>query len=169
MVQAIDVHTHVVPHHISARASSSKFWPSIALDQDGSGDASVLIDGKVFRRIDSRCWDVPRRLADMREDNVDVHVLSPMPELLSHWLPAEEAEVLADLMNGHIARMIAEAPDQFVGLGMICMQDVNRAVAQLRKLRDLGLRGFEIGTHIDGTSLGSETLFAIYEAAADLD
>jgi aminocarboxymuconate-semialdehyde decarboxylase len=92
-----------------------------------------------------------------------------MPELLSHWLPAQDAEYLADIINVEIAEMISRAPRRFAGIGMVCAQDVPRAIAQLQRLEALGLAGIEIGTHINGTALGSETLHPIYEAAEALD
>lgn len=166
MSLVVDVHTHVVPSHIPSDRAGGPLWPSIAREGE---DASVMIDGKVFRRIDSRCWDVQRRLADMREDEVDVHVLSPMPELLSHWFEPGAGEALGEIMNADIARMIREAPGRFAGIGMICMQDVRRALRQMEAIQALGLRGFEIGSHINGTPLGAERLWPVYEAAEALD
>jgi aminocarboxymuconate-semialdehyde decarboxylase len=128
-----------------------------------------MIGGKVFRKIDTRSWDVDRRLADMVEDGTDMQVLSPMPELLSHWLPPDDAEFLSDVMNEQIAAMIAEAPRNFAGIGMVCAQDVPRAVRQLQKVKSFGFAGIEIGTHINGVALGSETLFPLYEAAEALN
>lgn len=168
MVGVVDMHTHVVPAHIPSRSRPSEHWPSIQLDGNADADASVLINGRVFRRIDSRCWDVARRLDDMREDGVNFHVLSPMPELLSHWITADEAEALADIVNGDIARMIGEAPGRFAGLGMTPMQAPDRAVRTLERMKWQGLRGIEIGTHINGTPLGHPSLWPVYEAAADL-
>src|SRR5258707_791204 len=72
-------------------------------------------------------------------------------------------------MNDEIAGMIAAAPRNFAGIGMVCAQDVPRAVRQLHKVKALGLSGIEIGTHINGVALGSETLFPLYEAAEALD
>jgi len=142
-------------------------WPSVELS---AGDqAAVMIGGKVFRKIDTRSWDVNRRLADMVEDGTDMQVLSPMPELLSHWLPPEDAEFLADVMNDEIAGMIEQAPRNFAGIGMVCAQEVPRAVRQLQKVKALGFAGIEIGTHINGVALGSDTLFPLYEAAEALD
>lgn len=166
MSPVVDVHTHVVPSHIPADRRAGSLWPSIVREGE---DANVMIGGKLFRRIDSRCWDVPRRLADMREDGVDVHVLSPMPELLSHWLEPEAAEALCEIMNADIARMVDEAPARFVGIGMVCMQDVSRAARQLERIKARGFRGFEIGSHINGTPVGSQSLWPIYEAAEALD
>jgi aminocarboxymuconate-semialdehyde decarboxylase len=137
---------------------------------DVSGDkAAVVIGGKLFRKIDSRSWDVGRRLADMDADGTAMQVLSPMPELLSHWLPADDAEYLADIINEHIAGMIGEAPRRFAGIGMACVQDVPRALAQLQRIKALGLTGIEIGTHVNGVALGTEALHPLYEAAEALD
>ena len=152
-------------------------WLPIQKGTDGgrasnssAGDgAAVVIGGKVFRKIDARSWDVGNRLVDMVEDGTDMQVLSPMPELLSHWLPADDAEYLADVMNDEIAAMIAQAPHNFAGIGMVCAQDVPRAVNQLQKVKALGFAGIEIGTHINGMALGSDTLFPLYEAAEALD
>lgn len=167
MGRAIDVHTHVVPPTLLADSKRSRRWPSVELR--GNGDAAVIVDGKVFRVIDSRCWDEERRLGDLAEDGVDAQVLSPMPELLSHWLPPEEAEDVALMVNADIARMIKAMPGRFAGLGMVAMQDRERALRGLELVKALGLSGIEIGTHINGVPLGDTSLHPIYEAVQALD
>ena len=107
-VPNIDVHTHIVPHNLPNDSGRSEAWPSIELR--GGDNAAVMVRGKVFRAIDSRSWNVARRLDDMGADGIDVQVLSPMPELLSHWLPVDEADDLSKIMNEQAARMIAAAP-----------------------------------------------------------
>jgi aminocarboxymuconate-semialdehyde decarboxylase len=163
----IDIHTHIVPSRLAADPKRDRLWPSVELS--AGGNAAVMIGGKVFRKIDARSWDVGRRLSDMVEDGTDMQVLSPMPELLSHWLPADDAEFLADVMNDEIASMIDQAPGNFAGIGMVCAQDLPSALRQLQKVKSLGFAGIEIGTHINGTALGSETLFPLYEAAEALN
>jgi aminocarboxymuconate-semialdehyde decarboxylase len=162
----VDVHTHIVPARLAADPKRDRRWPSV--ERSAGDQAAVMIGGKVFRKIDARSWDVGKRLSDMVEDGTDMQVLSPMPELLSHWLPPDDAEFLADVMNEEIARMIAEAPHNFAGIGMVCAQDTSRAVRQLQKVKARGFAGVEIGTHINGVALGSETLFPLYEAAEAL-
>jgi aminocarboxymuconate-semialdehyde decarboxylase len=163
----IDVHTHVVPSRLPADSGRDARWPSVELS--GGDQAAVIIAGKVFRRIDARSWDVDRRLSDMIDDGTDMQVLSPMPELLSHWLPANDAEYLADLMHEQIAGMVSRAPRNFAGIGMVCAQDVPRAIRQLQEIKTLGFAGIEIGTHINGVALGNDTLLPLYEAAEALD
>jgi len=105
---------------------------------------------------------------DMAADGTDIQVLSPMPELLSHWLPAELADHLARIMNDHIVQMIARAPDKFLGIGMVPMQDVELATKRLDDIQRQGLHGVEIGTHIDGVPLGDPKFSPFYARAEEL-
>ncbi|MBR0899048.1 amidohydrolase family protein [Bradyrhizobium tropiciagri] len=165
-MKAVDVHTHVVPLTLRAGDGRSDAWPSVERRSDD--DAAVMIRGRAFRVIDSRSWDVERRLNDMKEDGIDVQVLSPMPELLSHWLPSSEADDLCAITNDYIAAMIAENPGQFRGIGMVPMQDPQLAAKRLEDVRKLGLRGIEIGTHIAGIPLGDPRLDPVYAQAEAL-
>jgi aminocarboxymuconate-semialdehyde decarboxylase len=124
-----------------------------------------MVGGKVFRVIDSRSWDAARRLNDMAADDVNVQVVSPMPELLSHWFPTSDADVLCRHLNEEIAGLCAHHPQQFIGIGMVPMQDVSLAVRRIEEVRSCGLRGIEIGTHINGIALGDPRLNDIYAAA----
>lgn len=165
-MKTIDVHTHVVPARIPHAPARDRLWPSV--QELIGGRAAVVIDGKRFREIDSRCWDPHRRIDDMEREGVAMQVLSPMPELLSYWIAARDADYLATLVNETIAGIVAAAPDRFAGLGMIAAQDPGTAARSLESVRALGLAGVEIGTHINGTALGCESLWPIYEEAEAL-
>lgn len=163
MAGAIDIHTHFVPDNIRPEPSRNPLWPSI--ERKGEHGAAVMVGGKVFRVIDSRSWDAKRRIGDMAIDDVDVQVVSPMPELLSHWFPAEDADILCRQINEGIAGLCAAHPRHFIGIGMVPMQDPSLAVRRLEEIKSLGLRGIEIGTHINGIPLGDARLHEIYAAA----
>jgi len=166
-MRAIDLHTHVVPQHIPADPARDRLWPSVAA---APGDrADIIIDGKSFRTIDARCWDAGRRLEDMDREGVSAQALSPMPELLSYWLAPDDAAYLAALLNEQIAGMVAAAPSRFVGIGMASLQSPSQIAGQLEDMARLGLRGVEIGTHVNGTPLGDPSLWPFYEAAEALD
>lgn len=163
MAEAIDSHTHFVPRNIPAEPGHNPLWPSIELR--GADGAAVMVGGKVFRVIDSRSWDARRRIDDMAADDVDVQVISPMPELLSHWFPPDDADALGRHINEGIAELCAAHPRRFIGIGMVPMQDVTLAVKRLDEIRSFGLRGIEIGTHINGVPLGDARLRDVYAAA----
>jgi aminocarboxymuconate-semialdehyde decarboxylase len=166
---AIDVHTHVVPDRLPGELADYPGlpWPSIRHTEPCH--AQVMISGKNFRSIDDRSWSVPRRLEQMPGMEVATQVLSPMPELLSYWLPAEPAAVLARHINDVIAEMVRATPGRFHGLGMVPLQDMDLAVAELeRVMRQLGLRGVEIATNVNGVPLGHASLEPFFAAAESL-
>ena len=93
--------------------------------------------------------------------------ISPMPELLSYWLPLEDARSLIRYLNDTIAAMLGEAPERFVGLGAVPLQDVDAAIRELEYCRKLGFAGVEIASHVNGISIGDarfEPFFAAAEA-----
>ncbi len=167
VARAIDVHTHFVPETMPSGAGRNPLWPSIE-HRDGS-KAAVIVGGKVFRAIDSRSWDADRRLQDMQADDVDVQVVSPMPELLSHWFPADDADILSGHINRSIAKLCSAHPESFIGIGMVPVQDAALAARRLADVKALGLCGIEIGSHINGVALGDPRMHELYAAAEQAD
>ncbi|HYY61182.1 MAG TPA: amidohydrolase family protein, partial [Burkholderiales bacterium] len=93
--------------------------------------------------------------------------ISPMPELLSYWLPLDDARTLIRYLNDTIASMIGEARGRFIGLGAVPLQDLDAAIRELEYCRSLGFAGVEIASHVNGTSIGDpryEPFFAAAEA-----
>ena len=119
VAEAIDIHPHFVPGSIPQQAGRNPLWPSI--ERRGADGAAVMVGGKVFRVIDSRSWDAARRIDDMSADDVDVQVVSPMPELLSHWFPGPDADALCRHINEGIAELCNANPRKFIGIGMAPM------------------------------------------------
>jgi aminocarboxymuconate-semialdehyde decarboxylase len=164
---AIDIHTHIVPAEFPAYAGKhgGAHWPQMAPAHD-CHHKCVMIDGRNFRTITDQCWDVERRLEAMAQMGIARQVLSPMPELLSYWLPADDALVLTRHVNATIASMVARAPDRFIGLGAVPMQDPELAARELEQLMRDGFRGVELGSNVNGSALG-EARFASFFAAAE--
>jgi len=167
VARAIDVHTHFVPETMPSGVGRNSLWPSI--EHRERNNAAVIVGGKVFRVIDSRSWDAGRRLQDMQSDDVDVQVVSPMPELLSHWYSAEDADVLSDHINRAIAKLCSAHPQNFIGIGMAPVQDPALAARRMADIKALGLCGIEIGTHINGVALGDPRMHELYAAAEEAD
>jgi aminocarboxymuconate-semialdehyde decarboxylase len=154
-MKVIDVHCHIVPADFPAVPPNCEpgKWPH--MDHRADRQAAVMVGGKEFRIVDSRCWDTARRIADMDQEEVGLQAISPMPELLSYWIDAKATLAMARHVNHTIAEMVRRAPDRFVGLGMVPLQDPELAASELNALRaDTGLVGVEIGSNIVGRSPG---------------
>src|SRR5687768_16108587 len=105
----------------------------------------------------------------MSEMRVNRQALSPMPELLSYWLPLADAKVLIRYLNEQIAEMIALAPERFIGLGCIPLQDPDAALAELRYVMEkLKFAGVEIASHVNGVSIGDARFEPFFGAAEEL-
>lgn len=164
----VDVHTHVVPENFPRYAGRHlpDSWPQMAPAH--ACHRHVMLSGKVYRTVSHQCWDCAVRLADMDRRGVTRQVLSPMPELLSHWLPAEDGSAICRYLNEVIAAMAGEAPERFDGLAAVPLQDVNMAIRELdHAVHHLGLAGAEIGTHVAGTAIGDPRFLPFFEAAAE--
>jgi aminocarboxymuconate-semialdehyde decarboxylase len=166
----IDVHTHILPPSwpdLRARFGYGG-WPQ--LEPLGPGRARIVIDERAFRDIGDDCWDPSRRLEDCERAGVALQVLSTVPVMFSYDKPAADAAVVARLLNDHIAGVVAEHPDRFAGLGTVPLQDADLAVAELERcVRDLGMAGIQIGTHVGDRDLDDPSIEAVLAAAEELD
>jgi len=169
MNDCIDIHTHIVPEKFPAYAGKGRDVPWPAMAEAHACHKHVMISGKVYRTVADGSWSVPRRIEAMGSMRVARQALSPMPELLSYWLPLEDGKALIRYLNEQIAEMIALAPDRFVGLGAVPLQDVDSAIRELEfVLKDLKFSGVEIASHVNGVSIGDarfEPFFAAAERA----
>jgi len=162
----IDIHNHIVPERFPAYAGKGRDvpWPSMA--DAHACHKHVMISGKVYRTVSDGSWSVPRRIEAMGGMRVARQALSPMPELLSYWLPLEDAKVLVRYLNEQIAGMIALAPERFVGLGAVPLQDVDSAIKETEfVLQKLKFAGVEIASHVNGVSIGDARFEPFFAAA----
>lgn len=163
----VDVHTHVVPENFPAYRGANPQIPWPSMTPAHSCHRHVMMSGKLYRTVHDGSWSTARRIEDMQGMEVGQQALSPMPELLSYWLPLADARVLLRYINEQIAAMVADAPARFHGLGAVPLQDVDAAIAELRHVMEvLGFRGVELASHVNGISIG-DARFAPFFAAAE--
>jgi len=169
MSEVIDIHTHIVPEKFPPYRGKGKDvpWPSMA--EAHACHKHVMISGKLYRTVSDGSWSVPRRIEQMTEMRVTRQVLSPMPELLSYWLPLEDAKVLIRYLNEQLAEMCQAAPERFVALGCVPLQDSDSAIEELQYVvRTLKFVGVEIASHVNGVSIGHARFEPFFAAAERL-
>jgi aminocarboxymuconate-semialdehyde decarboxylase len=165
----IDLHTHILPKSWPDLRQRYGYGGFVQLEHHGPGCARMVVDGKMFREIQDNCWDPLSRLADCRRHGVDVQVLSTVPVMFSYWAKPEDTYDLARLLNDHLAEVVRQFPRHFVGLGTLPLQAPDLAIRELERcLKELGLRGIEIGSHVNEWNLDHPALFPVFEAAQEL-
>lgn len=170
----IDIHTHILPPEWPALAERYGYGGFLRIEHFAPCRARLMVDDKFFREIDSNCWDAPARITDCDRTGVSIQALSTLPVMFCYWAKPEHTLDLAKFLNDHIAEIVAERPDRFVGLGTIPMQDAALAVRELercvapRSRGGCGFSGVQIGSNVNGRNLDDPDFWPIFEAAQQL-
>jgi aminocarboxymuconate-semialdehyde decarboxylase len=167
---SIDVHTHLLPAELPRWAERFGYPGFLSLQHHMPCRAKMVRDdGTLFREVEANCWDGAARLADMALNQVAVQVLSTIPVLFHYWTPGPDGAQIAQFLNDHLAGVVAQAPQRFVGLGTLPMQDPELACVELQRcLVDLQLPGVQIGSNINGLNLGEPRFEPLWQLANTL-
>lgn len=164
----IDMHTHAIDPDLPDLADiyEGNFPAVRRLSADR---AQILLQGRVYREVDSRCWSAEARIRDMDAEGVAAQLVSATPITLCHGEPVDGARVLAAAQNDFLAQLISQVPDRLLALGCVPLQDPVSAVAELwRCVTELGFAGVEIGTRVGELELSDPRFAPFFRAAADL-
>ena len=176
----IDIHTHILPENIPNFKEKFGYGGFINLDHHKPCCARMMKDDTFFREVEDNCWDAETRMQECGEQHVDVQVLSTVPVMFSYWAKPKDTLELSVFLNDHIAEIVKRYPKRFVGLGTVPMQDPDLAIQELKRCKEIGLKGIQIGTHIDvhnpedmqkpgHRNLDAPEVFRVLEACEKLD
>ena len=166
--RVIDLHSHVttpacqelVEGLAPPLADPFAFW---------SGEETKAYNAAHFAAIVPQLTDPARRLADMDRMGITIQALSVAPPQYYYWTDPGLGRRLARRQNEHLAALVAGHPDRFVGLATVPLQDVDAAVAELdHAVGQLGLRGVEICTNVNGLDLDDRRFRPFFARVAEL-
>ena len=146
----IDLHTHILPRDWPDLDQKYGYSGFVRLEHSDPCSARMMLGDRVFREITDNVWDPTRRIEEMDSVGVSMQVLSTVPVMFSYWAKPKDALDISRFLNDHIAEVVRDYPTRFAGLGTLPMQDPDLAAQELERcVNELGLRGVEIGTHVD--------------------
>jgi aminocarboxymuconate-semialdehyde decarboxylase len=146
----IDLHTHILPREWPDLDAKYGYGGFVRLDHYKPCCARMMIGDRVFREITDNVWDPKRRIEECDREKISMQVLSTVPVMFSYWAKPADALDLSRRLNDHIAKVVRNHPKRFAGLATIPLQDPDLAAIELERcVRELGLRGAQIGTHVD--------------------
>ena len=165
----VDIHAHFVPRGYLDAIESEGGRHGATLRAEAGGEVTIVVGGRPFGPITRHYWDTEARLADMDAAGVDMQVVSLNPPMVT-WAPPEAGARLARLVNDEMAKAVRGSKGRLHGLATLPMQDVPAAVAEAeRAVKELGLKGVYIGTHVRGVDLDDARFDPFYAACQGLD
>jgi len=163
----VDIHAHL--NVAAAEATIRQAMSDLPKGLPFSCPASDAVNARMFAQIGPKLNGVADRLADMDRLGVDVQALSPNPGQYYYFAPAELGRDLSRAINDGVAEAVACAPDRLVGIGTVPLQDVDMAIAEMRRaVSDCAMRGIEIGSNVGGRDLSDPAFRPFFAAAEEL-
>ena len=156
--KVIDLHCHYLNPAVNAKTAHLNA---------GQYDATVIFANELTRQTNvkqmatraPKLTGVTERLRDMDRMGVDIQAVCPAPYHFFYFTEADYGAELAREVNEGIAQLVADTPDRFVGLGSVPLQNAELAVRELdHAVKNLGLRGVEICTNVNGKNLTDPSL-----------
>jgi uncharacterized protein len=144
-----------------------KLYPT----QDGPG-CGVAIDASTNEAAAAGARDLDLRLRDLDAEGIDVQVLFGglsigLPTFADAGFAADYARAYNDWLLGDVC---GHAPDRLKAVAIVPIQDVDRAIAELRRARALGAVAAMIPPVLDETrNLDDPALLPFFAAAAEAD
>jgi aminocarboxymuconate-semialdehyde decarboxylase len=163
----IDIHAHIIVPEILRDAKPSEEWrPRVVWENSKQfvefGPKRI---GSALREFVS-----PETiLEEMKKSEVDAVLLCPWVSLVRYEATPQESLDACQIQNDALALLVQKYPQQIAALGMIPLQDVSLAIQELERLMKAGLKGVEIGTHINGVYPGDARFRPFWEACESLD
>lgn len=151
------------------KPGSINIGPSEALGMGSAGKRMKKI-GVEEHITGVQASDIEKRLKDMDEARVDMHVLS-YPG--GGGRGADTAEIIASCknLNENLSKIMEKYPNRFAGFATLPWQDPDAAAKELeRAVKKLGLKGTMLQqAESDGSFFDEQKYWVLYETAEKLD
>lgn len=168
----VDTHSHFYPSEMLSSLAADRTWHGWSASTDSDGRRWMTCDAGTVAWPGAKAhlpWGerIGRR-AD--EEHVEVDATMVPAYMFGYHMPVADAVAYCRDVNDELAEVGRRHDGRVVGLGVLPLQDPAAAEAELeRAVKDLGLRGFGIGTNVEGANLDTPWIVSTLEAVADAD
>ena len=136
----------------------------------GKSAEQLAVGGVKFEEMHRGGWDPEARLAEQERDGVSAEILYPtVGMLLCNHPDFDYKKACFDAYNLWIAEYCAAHPDRLIGVGQTAMRSVDEAIADLRRTKELGLRGVMMPGNPALSDYDDPIYDPFYQAAIDLE
>jgi predicted TIM-barrel fold metal-dependent hydrolase len=135
----------------------------------GKPAEQLALAGVKFDEMHRGGWDPDARMAEQDRDGVAAEIIYPtVGMLLCNHPDFDYKKACFDAYNLWIADYCSAHPKRLIGTGQTAMRSVEEGIADLRKMKELGLKGVMMPGNPAVSDYHDPIYDAFYEAAIDL-
>ncbi len=164
----IDMHSHIIPKNLPDWEKKFGYEGFIRLEHHKPSWANMMQGDNFFREINHNCWDPETRINEYEKYATQVQVVCTIPVLFAYFSKPKDGLEVAKFLNDDLANLVNKYPKKYIGLGSLPMQDPELAVQELFRIKELGLKGVQIGSNIEDKNLNEPDFFPVWEACEKL-
>src|SRR6266849_9537263 len=146
--------------------SGQKYMPGLHYRADVMASTGLYEDGKKGIR---RPTDPHLRVKDMDRDGVQAEVIFGILGAATRLGDHEAANEMFRIYNDWLADFCRHAPDRLIGLACLPYGDIPAAIAELRRVAKLGLRGVELSCSWDMEPMWHPVWEPFWKAVNEID
>ena len=164
----IDMHSHIIPKNLPDWEKKFGYEGFIRLEHHKPSWANMMQGDNFFREINHNCWDPEIRMNEYEKFATQVQVVCTIPVLFAYFSKPKDGLEVAKFLNDDLANLVYKYPKKYIGLGSLPMQDPELAVQELFRIKELGLKGVQIGSNIQDKNLNESEFYPVWEACEKL-
>jgi len=162
----IDTHAHIIVPEILRDAKPSEEWrPRVVWE---GGKQFVEYGPKRIGSALREFVSIETILDEMKKSGVDGVLLCPWVSLVRYEAKPEESLDACQVQNDALISLVKKHVGHASALGMVPLQDVEMSIRELERMTQAGLKGVEIGTHVNGLYPGDARFRPFWEACESL-
>jgi len=162
------MHSHIIPKNLPDWEKKFGYEGFIRLEHHKPSWANMMQGDNFFREINHNCWDPEVRINEYEKYTTQVQVVCTIPVLFAYFSKPKDGLEVARFLNDDLANLVNKYPKKYIGLGSLPMQDPELAVQELFRIKELGLKGVQIGSNIEDKNLNEPDFFPVWEACEKL-
>jgi aminocarboxymuconate-semialdehyde decarboxylase len=162
----IDTHAHIIVPEILREAKPAEEWRPRVIWENGK--QFVEYGPKKIGSATREFVALENILNEIKISGADAVLLCPWVSLVRYEANPEESLNACQIQNDALALLVKKSPQQVAALGMIPLQDVTLAIRELERVMKSGLKGVEIGAHVNGMYPGDASFRPFWEACESL-
>ena len=162
------MHSHIIPKNLPDWEKKFGYEGFIRLEHHKPSWANMMQGDNFFREINHNCWDPETRINEYEKYATQVQVVCTIPVLFAYFSKPKDGLEVAKFLNDDLANLVNKYPKKYIGLGSLPMQDPELAVQELFRIKELGLKGVQIGSNIEDKNLNEPDFFPVWEACEKL-